>query len=263
MSATEVQEDKKKWGMKYFDIAEESVRKWISKYLDEDPECLFTHYRGNDDILSFVLNDISYSFYLDNDEANDTKDEEKYMSPHFQVTAKEFAKEDNLKKSASIFFDAVRAVYLPIVKTMITLSHEMEFLLPDFVEESMLFRFKMVNRYLVEKQQALAPLDGIKTHLQSIKDRKSEKFDKIRKELITLQHKQIALYKSISDKDVDDENIRCAEINKKLSKGPFLHMCVVKNKKPSDNQVAKRLPKFGSKYEDPDEESLVDKLRKM
>ena len=247
-------EEKKKWAMKYFDYAESTVKEWIADFLEEDPNCLFDEYNEETDVISTKENNKIYTFYLSTTEETKT--------PNFNITEEELKSSEKIRKAASVMYDSVYTTYGPIVKTMINSGYKMENIFPEFVENGMYFRFSMFNNLEVKKNNATSQLLQIGEQIKKINGKEGEEFEKIRSQLVGIQNEQLNIANGILDNDIKNLEKVCIKKNLELKEGPFLYICGGPDIEVKDNVKYKRLPQFGLKYQDPDEETYIDTLKK-
>lgn len=293
VSKSQAIEDKQKWAMRFFDYAEAPIKEWIAAYLEEDPEGVFSDYNKESDILSTEEDKKYYYLYL----TTVPKD----IDHSFNVDKDYFNQSDKLRKASSIMFDAVYTVYPPIVKTMVNMDHKMENIYPEFIEDGMFFRFKMINSKMIMRHQAISRIGDIdkqlkkiekykkitkankkedktntvetiktvenKEAMEAVKPKTKEKSKKKRSraeeleiQLLQLKADTIQEYYTVTDEEVKEMEEECVKINKQFEKGPFLYICIDNTIDLTDDLVGCRLPQFGMKYQDPEEDTLVDKF---
>ena len=299
LSKAEILEEQQKWAMKYFDLAETPIKEWIADYLEEDPEVLFEDYKETYDIISTEADGQYYTFYLSTDDSTDDNTDELKLDdstdsnidsnidklklddntdndiddntselklndnlPYFNVTKRIIQRSLNIKHAVGSLLQSVYTVYPAVSKTMVNLKHRIEGIMPEFVEHDMYFRLKMINIPYAKKQQALQPIPEIQEQLRKIENVETPEVNKIRQQLSDLYNEQLNKFNSISEQEVSDAEKQCKLENEKLKHGPFLYVHANKNNHLDNDIIYKRLPQFGLRYQDPEDETLIDKLKK-
>lgn len=249
-------EEKKKWALKYFDYAEDPIKEWIAAQLEETVDILFDDYKQMSDIISTEIDKVYYTLYLT------PFPSELRNGTAFNLSKEQFRTMPKLQKAASKMFEAVYTVFPPVIKTMTNMTHRLEDVFPEFDEDLMCFRFRMVNKYEIIKNQAIQMLDKIRDQFERIKDKEGEEFEKISEQLKSLQIEQINKLNGISASDCSAQEEKCGLANESFNKGARLYMVLDVNVKPDDDVIMKRLPDFGLKYQDPDEENYIDRYKR-
>lgn len=239
-------DEKKKWSMKFFDYAENPIKSWISEYLQEDIDFIFNDYKDEVDIISTNYNNDYYTFYFSNI-SNES-------SPNFDISEEDFKNSTKLRQATSILYDAANTVYVPIIKTMSNMSHRMENIFLEFVEKNMYFRFIMINNLLLKKNFYIRSLQQLEVEIS----KKNENYNK----LLTDREKLFIEINNINDIDIKALDEECKIVNNKLENGPFLYIHASKNEEIKKELKYKRLPEFGLKYQDPDEDNYIDIIKK-
>ena len=239
-------DEKKKWSMKFFDYDENPIKSWISEYLQEDIDFIFNDYKDEVDIISTNYNNEYYTFYFSNI-SNES-------SPNFDISEEDFKNSTKLRQATSILYDAANTVYVPIIKTMSNMSHRMENIFLEFVEKNMYFRFIMINNLLLKKNFYIRSLQQLEVEIS----KKNENYNK----LLTDREKLFIEINNINDIDIKALDEECKIVNNKLENGPFLYIHASKNEEIKKELKYKRLPEFGLKYQDPDEDNYIDIIKK-
>jgi hypothetical protein len=253
----ETEEEKKAWAMRFFDYAETPIKEWVSSYLEEDMETVFPDYTADSDIISIQEdNGTHYNVYL-TPFPTTIKD-----GTAFIVEKNIFNTSEKLKKAASLLFDAVYAVYVPVIKSMVNMRHRMEDIFPKFNDKQMYFEFNMVNKYYMLKQQAGQHLIKIDEQFDRIKDIHTQDANEIRTKLATLNMEYSEKHNAITKEILDTQEGLCIKENAIFALGTKLYIVLETNIKPKDDIIMKHLPDFGLKYQDPDEDNYVDRYKK-
>lgn len=259
MSKAEAAAEQKKWATKHFDFAENPVKEWIAETFGEDVDTLFDDYNEDADVLNVKSGDDSYTLYLTTTPTTSTA---------YTISRQQLQSDEILQRATSMMYDAVFTVFMPIVNTMTNMKHLVEDIFPRFEESTMSFKMLSVNGPYMHRKQLEQTLKEINTQTLRLKSivTTDENIDEIKK----LQNKlQIALesntekFNSITDEECKNAQLVCDERNKTFATSTRLYVCIEKNKKDIVlEQKLKRLPQFGLKYQDPDEDTYVDRFKK-
>jgi len=255
-SRQEIEEEKAQWSMKFFDYAESPIKEWIAAELEETIETIFDDYKDESDVISMEIDKEYYLCYLTHCPV------ETNNGSAFCLTSEELKKHENLQKATSIMFDAVYTVFPPVVKTMTNLFHRMEDVFPKFDEKTMSFSFFMVNKYQIMHDQGFMTLNKIQEQWNRLIGVSNEEADSIREKLDQLRTKTVENINLCTVEKITNQEKICKEANAKYEKSPKLYLVLEKNTKPNEESIMRRLPEFGLKYQDPDEETYIDKLKR-
>jgi hypothetical protein len=265
-SRAELDQEKHKWAMKYFDYAENPIKEWISDLLDEDITAIFDDYTEDSDILSVEDQGNYYTLYL-------TAYPEK--TPSFHASKDDLMNNKIVNKSTSMMFESVYTVYAPVVQSMSSMKHKLENIFPKFDEKLMCFYFSMVNSAAAKRQQVHKNLIKISDQFKQLREvntidsdekinnERNEQKVELEKQLILMQTEELENLSKLGDDVCDKEEEECKRMNEIYKNSSKLYICLDMNKTDQDNeQVMKRMPKFGLNYQDPDEDNYIDKLKK-
>lgn len=289
-SKQEALEEKKKWSVKYFDYAESPIKEWIAAHVGESVEVMFDDYNDYSELLSVEIGQEHYTFYLtpfpnnvqdanarNSDAAKDTaKDTPSTpaipatpvilatpaIPTAFDISKQEFKEKHQLQKAAVMMFEAVYTVFTAVIKSMPRLPAELEDIFPDFNETGMYFIFRKANKAQIEKTNCEKMLCQISEQYERIKDRVGAEADELRNKLVKLQKEQLDKRNEITDEMIRKNEEHCNAANASLANGEKLYIVLEKNVKPNDESIMRRLPEFGLKYQDPTEETAVEKFKK-
>lgn len=260
------EDDETKWSMKYFNYAETPIKEWIADILEESVDVLFDDYTGESDILFMTSNSEYFKCYLSTESLHEDPDRDNIV-----VGMDEFRKNHDFTKSASVLFDAVMAVFKPITHTMSNLKSRMQFTFPSFNEKYMRFEMNDVNHLRYEKQGALDNIAKAKELIDKIKDKTEKEFTDILTQLNTKQIEYFTKFNSIKDIDIIARDEECKLQNEYYnSRKRYLYIIIEKNTKIIDKEsiekemdtIMNRMPEFGTKWEDPEEENTIDRFKK-
>jgi hypothetical protein len=182
----------------------------------------------------------------------------------------------NLRQASSILFQAVYTVFTPIIQTIADESFrsQMDSIFPKFDEKTMSFYFYKVNKAKHEKQKAVDTLSTIREYLDKMKDVPFDKIDegteqysketlqelnKHKKHLVSMQLEQLAILNKYPDELIEERESDCSIKNEDLKNGCRLYFVLEDGDQMDDELVMKRLPVIGSKFHDPEDESVLDK----
>jgi len=159
-------------------------------------------------------------------------------------------------------FDSVYAAYVPVVKTMTSMSQIMEDTFPQFDEEKLCFNVLVINKPYMQYKQLSNALQTTQQQLNKLESLKEEEMKEMKNQILTIQQKVIKQLSEFSTEQFDEAQKECMNRNKRFE-GAKLYICIEKNKKNiSLDQKLKRMPKFGMRYQDPNEDTLIDDFKK-
>ena len=247
MSALESAEEKKQIEMRLFDFAEEPVKEWIADFLGEPPETIFSDYRGEADVcaVSDSLGDKNRqaTVYLSLERDNDSG-----LPPPEHV---------NARRAMSMMYDAVFTVYVPVVATMTNMRHRLENLMPRFDDHRRCFELCMVNTIAAKKKQLEQTALSIHHHLTT----KTDLTDEDKQKLTELRTKYMTDYNEITAEQIAAEEERVVAFNNNKNDS-VLYIVVETGPVTNEDLIARRLPRIDRQYEDADEETLTEKIKR-
>lgn len=250
-------EDEKKWAMKYFDYAEDAIKEWISLQIKEEISIVFDDYKNSTDVITTEIDDIYYTLYL-------TPFPEKIENDTaFLIDKNLFQTLPKLQTAVSKLFHSVYVVYAPIIKTMTHMWHHFEDVFPEFNEDKFYFTFKMANGFKIKRDQLYQKIFKIQDQFKLIYDKTDTKFDELKKQLLDLQNETLNDLNKITDDIVEIQDKKCNAYNDSpLNNIAKLYIVLEKNKIQETEHIMRRLPDFGIKFQDPEEDNYIDKLKK-
>lgn len=262
MTKAEAEVEKKRWVDKYFDYAEAPIKEWIAEVFDENVVDLFDDYDADSDILNVNPSDANntnkYTFYLTPFPTS---------NPAFALTKEELLSDKDLKRATSMMYEAVYTAYMPIANTMADKKHLLEDVFPRFDEPTMSFTLMAVNGPFLKRQKLEKALVEVAEQSKRLKcvpesDASTEMIADLKNKLETVRIETEAGLVELTDDFCRESQLKCNERNQIFAKAPRLYICVECNKQDISVDVKlKRMPQFGLKYQDPDEENYIDKLK--
>jgi hypothetical protein len=246
------EEEKAKIVEKIFQCSETPIKEWISLFINDyvkvNIEELFPDYVDDSDVIAYEDNKKHYTAYL-------------VTMPHDAVSFvdTELLKLENTQKACSMLYDGVRMVFPAVVQTINEeYKKYVDGIIVSFNNEKMSFTLTKVNIKKFKFEKAKEQMELL------IKFKENTSNPDELKQINELLMKSEDLIKSISIDDIVDEQKLCDEINEKLKNADQLHIAIEENSESVELMEAAlhRLPTIGVSYQDPDEETLVDKLKK-
>lgn len=259
MSKADAEAEKQKWSAKYFDFSESAIKEWIADVFGEEPETLFDDYTGEADVLNIKSGDDSYTLYLTPFPPND---------PAFGISKTELMEDKEIQRASSMMYEAVYTVYAPVAKTMSSMVHLVEDVFPMFDEKEMCFKLVAMNAPYMKRMQLEKTFEEVEKQAARLaavpeSELSKETVQELESKLEAVRAETIAGINEITNDICKAAQDMCNERNAKFDEGSKLYVCLEKNKEDIDEELKhKRLPQFGLKYQDPDEEDYIDRLKK-
>jgi hypothetical protein len=245
------EEEKAKLILKFFDYAETPIQEWLAEYLGVDVNELFEDYQDNSDIIGFKNenNGKHYEAYL----VTMSSDAGLFVDKQLLDSS------EKTRKSCSMLFDAVHQVFPAVVSTINKdYADRVKFLHPKFDNDGMRFCLHRTNGAALELKLGL---DARKQIIQCLNNEKQ-----LDPNTLENVHKRLEdVNKMIQKNNVDVLNAEeklCRELNEVLPLGTWLYLAVDEGQSEVSEESLQRLPVFGLRYQDPDEENYIDKLKK-
>ena len=254
---------------KFFNCAEAPIQEWIADYLNIPVDDVFADYKDDSDVIGFMIGNNHYSAYLVT------------MPPNTDslVDKSVLKLDDKAKKACSMLYDAIRKVFMAVTGSLAesieqkigvcktnSISEEqktnIKSLMPFFIEDKMAFRLVRINR----KAMQLHAANEQKVQIQKFLKSNPTDISPEQHAAIQTSLQQIAKVFAENTKEVlDVEEELCKTINENLKTNMLMHI-VLEESSTNDaemlNESMKRLPMFGLKFQDPEEDNYVDKLKK-
>jgi hypothetical protein len=276
MNRAEEEEERKRIITSFFNYAECPIKEWLAEYLCEDVNDVFTDFTDDSDMIGFEVDGKFYNAYLVTDDCESSS----------YVDEKLLKSKEQVAKACSKLFDAVKMVMPAVIQTCNEkYAERLKGLFYNFDNDKVAFSLAVINVPEYKKMMAAKQYRMIletKGKLQNMYDeyKAAGKFDippnpedpvdphKVIEQLKNIDEtmeKTQKLFDSISADEIQTESVRCESISKTLGTANKLFM-VVEETDETDADVIeeglKRLPDIGPKYEDPDEPTLTEMLKK-
>lgn len=265
MSRMEAEEEKKKMIDKFFGYAESPIMEWIAEHLGVQTDEVFPDYDEDSDDIGFQYKGSQYNAYL----ISMGPDEPSAVSTDLMQSS------DDARKACSMLFDAVQMVIPSVVHTADKeYADKLRGFHCQFDEKTMSFSLIVVNTEEYKKVMAIQQYKKIMQFKSQMEQKLTEPnleeslVSDIKKRLEqadALIGKAKEAYEMITEEDVQKEAERCDEISKQLATANKLYIVVEKiNTGDVDaiNEGLKRLPVFGVTYQDTEDETFTEKLKK-
>lgn len=265
MSRAEAEEEKKKMIEKFFNSAESPIKEWISEYLNVDPEKVFPDYDEDSDDIGFKYKNTQYNAYLISMGPNEPS----------MVNKNLLKSSEEVRKACSMLFDAVQMVMPSVLHTSDKeFADDLKGLHFQFDEDTMSFGLIVVNTAQYKKVMSVQHYQQVMQIKGSLEAKLNEpntdenNISEIKKQLVKVEEliiKAKSSYEEISNEDIEKEDERCKFVTEKLKLANKLYIVVEEldsNDVDAMNEGLKRLPMFGTTYQDTEDESFVDKLKK-
>lgn len=248
--------EQQKWQMKFFDYAESPIKEWIALIIGKDVNELFDDYSGDSDGLSIQLNNKNYTFYL-TATPTDTNT--------FKLKKEDLMNYDELRRATSMMMEAVKVVYPPIIKSMKNAPDDLMHCYPMLNERDMCFSLHMTNKYDNMRKLQYNTIFQIDQHFKKLREidvdsldsEKTRVYHETMQTLIRQKQKCIDELNKITEQAYNEQTEICNKKNQEYLEDAYLFIFVEINDRQVNNDlIMRRLPQFGSKYEDSDEEDV-------
>jgi len=238
---------------KMFNCTESPIKEWIATFLDAEVKYVFTDYVDNSDVIGFQENDKHYNAYVVTLNHDTTS----------QVNPELLKNSEKTRKACSILYDAVYKVFPSVAPTCSDEYLNMVVgLRPIFDEKTMSFKLFRINGKSAQLQLALEQ----KYKIMELLSKSESELTIDQKAGIDNSLKKIDdIIKNNTKQVLDDDELICNLTNNKLETYDKLYIVVEEcdeNNQENMETSMRRLPVFGLSYQDPDEETYIDKLKK-
>ena len=265
MSRAEAEEEKKKMIDKFFNYAEAPIKEWLAEYLNTDTEKVFPDYDEDSDDIGFQYKGDQYNAYLLSMGPNEPS----------MVNQSLLKSSEEVRKACSMLFDAVQMVMPSVLHTTDKeFADALKGFHFQFDEDTMSFRLIVVNTEQYKKVMSVKHYQQL-MHSKGLMEKKLNEPDvdentvteikKYLEKVDDLVVKAKESYDAITNEAIEKEDERCKDITEKLKTANKLYIVVEKideNDVDAINEGLKRLPVFGTTFQDTEDESFVDKLKK-
>ena len=265
MSRGKEEEEKKKLVDKFFNYAEAPIKEWLSEYLGVETNEVFPDYNEDSDDIGVQFNKQQYNVYLLSMNASEPS----------MVDPKLMSDSEEIRKACSMLFDAVQMVMPSVVHTADSkFTESLKGHHCTFDEKTMSFSLIVVNTPEYKKTTAVQQYQQSINFKKMITEKLAEpglnenivlEINAKMKQVDGVLSEAKKAYEEVSEEDIIKEEARCAAIREKLNTANKLYIVVDKmDAADADdiNESLKRLPVFGLTYEDTEDESFVNKLKK-
>jgi hypothetical protein len=259
-SRQEIIEEREKFAMKMFDYAESPIKKWISQCLGKNPEELFADYNDDYDRISIEFNNKYYNMYLS------TEKPKKLFDVGMMKDS------ESIRKAASLLYDSVQNVFTPVITAStiadLNLRKKTMLMAPLLNEAEMNFRIVYINKLDIEIKNYDQQLSGIGFQIKRLSDptkikaEGKEKAKELLDKLFKMQADCLAKRNAIDKEELKKIDSECKDFNSEIEAYPRLYMVFEQNNAGDMKLLNNRLPQIGTAYQDPDEETFVDKFKK-
>jgi hypothetical protein len=227
-----------------FDYVEAPIKEWLALVFDTPVMELFSDYKSYRKSLGIKTNNASYLLYF-----SSVDYENRYLFTTLDT------KDESVRKAIDVLFNALYPVYTAVVNSS-TLQEKLLGVYPFFDEINMTFSLRAVNQYRVMASQCQNALVQCHSKL-STAPIGTEYYE----QLIEAQKKVIEGLNLCTEEVIKKRDEELLEINNKYLNMSKLYLVVVKNC-TDDNEIGRRLPTFGLEFQDPDEDTYIDLLKK-
>jgi len=247
METAQTQEDKRILIEKFFKYTESTIKEWLAEYLNTDVRELFPDYTDESDVIGLEYENKNYIAYVVTMPAE---------TPRL-VDMKLLDKCENMQKACSMLYDAVNQVFLAIIATAENKRDKLSNLMPAFDEDTMSFQITRINMQASKLRAACMQNNQIKQLLES----QAEPLTEQQQAYVQSSMEKIKeIYSTITQEMLDEEEKICQLENSLNLDQPRLHIVIEESTDVESG--LDRLPEFGYKYQDPEEDNYIDKLKK-
>ena len=234
----------------YFDYAEQPIKQMLSKYM-LDKHGLECTVDSEYDVLGFEYANKSYKMYLSLDGTEVLK-----------MSNNELETIPKVQEAAVILYNAMQTVFMPVLNTIYNgdsqeVKDDIGYLTLQFNEVDDYFYLQKINRLAMEQQQISNMIFDIQTELDK-HGTNHPNYDKLSNYKLEL----ITKYNRISSDKVNHVNNVVNEFNNNVENQKYrVYLCLSQAAEQGDLAM-KRLPTFGLPFQDPDEETELDRFKK-
>jgi len=252
MDRASTEEEKAALINKFFDCTEAPIKEWLADFTKIDVRKLFD-YADINDVIGFEHESEYYTAYVVTMDAG---------SPSM-VDPELLKKSEKARKACSMLFDAVQKVFSAVTSTVAeNYKDPVQDVVPMFVEEKMAFHLWRINRKAMQLQAASEQNNSIRNYLENTKEELSPE----NKEALQNTMKVIKkVFEENTQAVLEEQEVICKALNERIKSYTWLHIVIEKsdeNKTEHISESMKRLPTFGIPFHDPEEETLIERLKR-
>jgi len=214
------------------------MQEWIAESLDQNPAELFNDYDvdANSDVIGYMVKDTHYITYV-------------VPSCELDSQVNPDLADDNYRKSVGIVLAMIPHVFQAVMKNISNANVIYPLLRPQFNLEKFAFELVLHSDVVFNYVQSIRDY-------QVCRDEEDEEDDEDGSKALALE--RISTYiKSLDQTTINDHT---ELIKNTVLKKVYLH--IVAEEGIDEEIGTSRLPEFGLTYQDVDEESYIDKLKK-
>lgn len=255
MNAAQTEEEKAIFTEKCFNCTESPIKEWLAEFLNEDVSIAFTDYTDSVDEFGFQDDETKKHYNVFVVTGNPE------MSSNVDLEL--LKRNEKARAACTMLFNAVHQVFVAVASTVTEeFSDKLMAIRPEFDPEHMAFYLRRINMSASRLHAMMAQKRQLDAYLAT------NDISKLTDEQMTHVNKaQAGIDKVLAEctKEVlDAEQSLCDTMNPQLKKLSWLYLVTEESSSnPEDLEASLgRLPTFGLTFQDPNEETYIDKLKK-
>lgn len=265
MSRANAEEEKKKMMDKFFNYAEAPIMEWLSEFINVKPELAFPDYCDDSDDIGFRYKDKQYTAYLISMGPDESS----------KVDSKLIENSEDVRKACSMLFDAVQVVLPSVIFTADKeYADALKGLHCIFDEKTMSFKFVVINIEEYKKINAVKQYKQLHDTKTLFEQKMAESeltgdvLSNVKAQLFKIDElmlKAKKVYEETTEEMLAADEKRCELVNEKIKTANRLYVVVEESDSSDDHTLLeslKRLPTFGTMYQDTEDVSFIDMLKK-
>lgn len=238
---------------KLFDCTESPIKEWIASYFNVPVEEVFCDFVDDSDVIGFQEGSIHYNAYVVTLSSESKKHVDEELIKHSEKT----------RKACSMLYDGVYKSFAAIIQTASEKYKDfVANLRPIFDEHTMSFKLVYINGKAAQLKIAI---DQRNTIFKTLNNEQTTLTEQQKQDIGKILTTVESIIKQNTIEVLNEEELYCVEINNKLDNYDKLFI-VVENAEDAYEENLEtslsRMPDFGIQYQDPDEETCIDKLKK-
>lgn len=242
--------EKKELQEKFLRNAKAPIQEWIAEYLGKEVKEVFPDYEDESDVIGFQKDGKHYDMFLVTTDVDD--------APLIEESMLEF---DKLKRAIVMLHEAAGKVFFALVMFVNEkYADDVLCLCPRFDKEKMGYHLERINTKATRLQVAVRQRDQVMKYLSENPTMNEEEKKKMDELLGTIEE----IMKTHTKEILDEEQAKCNEQNTRMKN--FTMLCMALEEKDPDDKdldvTFRRMPEFGLRFQDPEEETYVDKMKK-